>query len=79
MRRLNREHNLTIVAALHDLNLAALFFPRLVKPLRDGRVYRDGSPKDVLTEETIDEIYGIHEIQLDSSGQKPQLFICPSP
>ena len=27
MRRLNREHSLTIVAALHDLNLAALFFP----------------------------------------------------
>ena len=58
MRRLNREHGLTIVAALHDLNLAALFFPRLVM-LRDGKVFRDGAPKDVLTEETIEEIYGI--------------------
>jgi iron complex transport system ATP-binding protein len=36
MRRLNRERGLTIVAALHDLNLAALFFPRLVM-LRDGK------------------------------------------
>jgi iron complex transport system ATP-binding protein len=78
MRRLNREHRLTIVAALHDLNLAALFFPRLVM-LRDGKVYRDGSPKEVLTEETIEEIYGIHvRIQLDSSGQRPQLFISSS-
>jgi iron complex transport system ATP-binding protein len=78
MRRLNREHRLTIVAALHDLNLAAIFFPRLVM-LRDGRVYRDGSPKEVLTEKTIEDVYGIRvRIEPDSSGEKPQLFICPS-
>jgi iron complex transport system ATP-binding protein len=78
MRRLNREHKLTIVAALHDLNLAALFFPRLVM-LLDGKVYRDGTPRDVLTEETIEEVYGVHvKIQLDSSGRRPQLFISAS-
>jgi iron complex transport system ATP-binding protein len=79
MRRLNRERGLTIVAALHDLNLAALFFPRLVM-LRDGRIYRDGSPREVLTEKTIDEVYGIRvRVEKDPSGEKPQLFICPSP
>jgi iron complex transport system ATP-binding protein len=79
IRRLNRERGLTIVAALHDLNLAALFFPRLVL-LRDGRIYRDGSPKEVLTEKTIDEVYGIRvRVEKDPSGEKPQLFICPSP
>ena len=78
MRRLNREHSLTIIAALHDLNLAALFFPRLVM-LRDGKIYRDGSPKEVLTEKTIDEVYGIRvRVEQDPSGEKPQLFICPS-
>ena len=78
MRRLNREHKLTIVAALHDLNLAALFFPRLVM-LLDGKVYRDGSPKEVLTEKTIEEVYGIQvRVEPDPSGEKPQLFICPS-
>jgi iron complex transport system ATP-binding protein len=79
IRRLNRERGLTIVAALHDLNLAALFFPRLVM-LRDGRIYRDGSPREVLTEKTIDEVYGIRvRVEKDPSGEKPQLFICPSP
>jgi iron complex transport system ATP-binding protein len=79
MRRLNRERGLTTVAALHDLNLAALFFPRLVM-LRDGRVFRAGSPKEVLTEKTIDEVYGIRvRVEQDPSGEKPQLFICPSP
>jgi iron complex transport system ATP-binding protein len=78
MRQLNREQGLTIVAALHDLNLAALFFRRLVM-LRDGRVYRDGPPKEVLTENTIEEVYGIRvRIAPDPSGEKPQVFICAS-
>ena len=78
LRQLNRERGLTIVAALHDLNLAALFFPRLVM-LREGKIYRDGSPGEVLTEKTIDEVYGIRvRVERDFSGEKPQLFICPS-
>lgn len=78
LRRLNRDHGLTIVAALHDLNLAALFFPRLVM-LREGTIYRDGSPSEVLTEDTIDEVYGIRvRVEQDPVAGKPQLFICPS-
>jgi len=78
LRRLNRERSLTIVAALHDLNLAALFFPRLIM-LRDGKIYRDGSPKEVLTEEIIEEVYGIRvRIEQDPASANPQLFICPS-
>jgi iron complex transport system ATP-binding protein len=76
VHRLNRERGITVVAALHDLNLAALFFPRLVM-LRDGRIYRDGASKEVLTEDVIREIYGIRvQIQWDSSGQRPQVFLC---
>ena len=78
LRRLNRERGLTIVAALHDLNLAALFFSRLVM-LREGKIYRDGSPREVLTEKTIGEVYGIRvRVEADPSGEKPQLFVCPS-
>ncbi len=78
LQRLNRERSLTIVGALHDLNLAALFFSRLVM-LREGKIYRDGSPREVLTENTIDEVYGIRvRVEPDPSGEKPQLFVCPS-
>jgi iron complex transport system ATP-binding protein len=78
MCRLNRQRDLTIIAALHDLNLAALFFPRLIL-LRDGRIYRDGSPKEVLTEDTITEIYGIKvRVEQDALNERPQIFVCPS-
>jgi iron complex transport system ATP-binding protein len=77
LRRLNRERGLTIVAALHDVNLAALFFPRLAM-LRDGIIYCDGSPREVLTERTIKEVYGIRvRVELEASGERPQVFIAP--
>lgn len=75
LRRLNRERGMTLVAALHDLNIAALFFPRLIV-LRDGQIYRDGSPAEVLTEATIEEVYGVRvRVERDSSGAMPQVFL----
>jgi iron complex transport system ATP-binding protein len=75
LHRLNNERGLTIVAALHDLNLAALFFQRLII-LREGRIYRDGSPAEVLTEATIEDVYGIRvRVERDPASEKPQLFL----
>lgn len=77
LRHLNRERNLTIIAALHDLNLAALFFPRLIL-LEQGKMFRDGVPRQVLTEETIQELYGIRvRVEQDPASPGPRLFICP--
>jgi iron complex transport system ATP-binding protein len=57
MAWLNGEKGLTIVSVLHDLNLAALYFPR-VAVLSEGRVHRVGAPAAVLTHETIAAVYG---------------------
>jgi len=61
VRRLNAEQSITVVAALHDLNLAALYFPRLVL-MRGGRVVADGSPEAVLTVEAIRAVYGAETV-----------------
>ncbi len=39
VRRLNVEQGLTVIAAMHDLNLAALYFDRLIL-LKEGRISR---------------------------------------
>jgi iron complex transport system ATP-binding protein len=55
---LNTRDGTTIVAVLHDLGLASLFFPRLV--LFDaGRVVADGSPAEVLTDGRIRDVFGV--------------------
>ncbi len=56
VRGLNMEQGLTVIAAMHDLNLAALYFDRLVL-LKEGRVWADGAPNQVLTEARIGEVF----------------------
>ena len=48
----------TVVSAIHDLNLAAIYCDRLIA-LKDGSVVCTGPPHEVLTEETIRHIYGV--------------------
>lgn len=56
LRALNRERETTILAAIHDLNLAARYFPRLV--LLDGTVRTDGAPSAVLDAALLASVYG---------------------
>jgi iron complex transport system ATP-binding protein len=56
VKRFNVEQGLTVIAAMHDLNLAALYFDRLVL-LKEGRVWADGAPNQVLTESGISEVF----------------------
>jgi iron complex transport system ATP-binding protein len=55
---LNERDGTTVIAVLHDLALAAHFFPRLVL-LDGGRIVADGSPADVLTPDRIREVFGV--------------------
>ena len=55
---LNERDGSTIIAVLHDLALAAHFFPRLVL-LDGGRIVADGSPAEVLTPERIRDVFGV--------------------
>jgi iron complex transport system ATP-binding protein len=55
---LNVRDGTTIVAVLHDLALAALFFPRLVL-IDAGRIVADGTPDEVLTDDRIRDVFGV--------------------
>ena len=55
---LNERDGTTVVAVLHDLHLAAHFFPRLIL-LDLGRVVADGPPSEVLAPERIREVFGV--------------------
>ena len=55
---LNERDGTTILAVLHDLGLAAHFFPRLVL-LDAGRIVADGTPGEVLSGERIRDVFGV--------------------
>jgi iron complex transport system ATP-binding protein len=63
---LREESGLTLVAAMHDLTLAAQYADRMIL-LDRGRVIADGSPADVRTEERLSVHYeaSVRVLELD--------------
>ena len=58
IRRLRDQRGLTVLAVLHDLNLAAAFAPR-VAILDEGRIVADGPPAEVLTPDLVRRVFGV--------------------
>lgn len=48
----------TVLSAIHDLNIAALYCDRIYV-LKDGRLFKAGTPEEILTPEMIEEVYSI--------------------
>lgn len=77
IKRLNRQRGLTVLATMHDLNLAALYFDRLIL-LNEGQVVVQGAPSEVLQEERIRQVFGatVH-IQEHPTRPTPQVILLP--
>ena len=58
IRELSQKEKLTIVAVLHDINLAARYCRRLIM-LQKGRVLADGAPQEVILKTNLDQIYNM--------------------
>lgn len=56
IKSLNRERGMTILAVLHDLNLASQYCDRLIM-LGQGKVFADGSAESVVTSDNIRRVY----------------------
>jgi iron complex transport system ATP-binding protein len=57
VRKICLEQNLTVIVALHDLNLASQYCDRLVI-LDEGKIFAEGIPMEVLTSGNVKEVYG---------------------
>lgn len=74
VQRLNRERGVTVVAALHDLNLAARYFPRLV--LFQRGIVADAGPAEVLEPQLLKRVYGI-DVQVGILRGAEHLSVLP--
>lgn len=77
IRSWQQESHLTIVAVLHDLNLAAQYCTRLMI-VHEGRVTAVGTPQEIITSERIAEVYGTEPIILKHPvSDVPQILLQP--
>jgi iron complex transport system ATP-binding protein len=71
---LNRTRGTTIVMVLHDLNLAARYSDHLIA-LAGGGIHAQGEPSEVLTEETVREVFGLDSrVIVDPTSGKPLML-----
>ena len=70
-----RSLRLTVVSAIHDLNIAAMYCNKLFV-LQNGRIIAFGPPKQVLTREFIRQVYEVEaRVEKDRTGGI-QIFYC---
>ena len=63
-----RSLNLTVVSAIHDLNIAAMYCDKIFV-VKDGKIVAFGTPEEVLTKEFIKEVYEVDvELLKDQDG-----------
>lgn len=58
IRKLNQEYGITIIMILHDINQAIHFSDQVIG-LKDGNVVADGNPDQVITTDSLRQLYGI--------------------
>ncbi|MBU1011481.1 MAG: ABC transporter ATP-binding protein [Bacteroidetes bacterium] len=66
------EQGITVIIAIHDLNLALLFSDHFVL-LKDGEVFASGE-KEIITNKNIEKLY---DIKVNIIKQKDKIFIIP--
>ncbi|HEY9294724.1 MAG TPA: ABC transporter ATP-binding protein [Microlunatus sp.] len=61
---LNRRRGTTIVVVMHDLNLACRYADHLVA-MADGQVVSSGTPREVVTAELMQDVFGLSATVID--------------
>ena len=75
IQKLNKERNITVLAVLHDLNIASEYCSKLAL-LDEGRIKISGTPSEVLTYQNIEQVYKTVVVVKDNPlSSKP--FVIP--
>lgn len=70
-----REHNVTLVASLHAVELALAHFPRIIG-LRDGQILFD-CPSDQVSRDKLDALYANEQLQSPAPAAAPLIVQIP--
>ncbi|MGG3888059.1 heme ABC transporter ATP-binding protein [Metabacillus fastidiosus] len=73
LMELVKKLNITVVAALHDLNIASMYCDYLYV-IQDGRSVMSGTPENVLTKGKIRKVFGVEtEVIMHPVTKKPHI------
>lgn len=67
IKQINEEQSISVVMVLHDINQAIRYSDRIIA-MKDGAIVAQGAPRDMITADTIREIYGL-EVMVKADEQ----------
>lgn len=73
VRRLCDELGKTVILVLHEINYAA-FYSDYICAFRDGRIAKFGTVKEVMTKETLSQIYGVDFEIMEIEGRPLSIY-----
>ncbi len=65
IKNLARKGGISVIMAIHDLNLASRYSDRIVM-LKDGTICAAGEPNSLLTSESIRSVYGVEAVVVNN-------------
>jgi len=71
IRRLVEELNILVIMIVHDLNVASRYSDKIIV-MKDGKIVVSGIPNEVLTEDTIANVYEV-EARVNIVDEKPHI------
>lgn len=75
LKKLNLENHVTIIAILHDLNLAAAYCNQIVL-MKDGQIFDSGSVEKVMTRDHLKKVYGL-DFYIETGEESKQRYYMP--
>ena len=73
VRTISRNSSVAVLACLHDIDLAAAFFPRMLV-LHEGRITADGTPSEVVTTDMLAEVFKVKaDVLVDAPTGVPRV------
>lgn len=75
LQRLNRDNGMTLVLAMHDLQLASKYCNRLIL-INKGQIVKDGTPDQVLQKEILESVYDVR-IKIFRDEEDGSVMISP--
>ena len=75
IKKINKEKKITVIASMHDLNIAAMYCTRILM-LKKGTIVSLGTPKEVLTYEKIKNTFDT-EFYIDTNDLTGEPIVLP--
>ncbi|MCQ2085214.1 MAG: ABC transporter ATP-binding protein [archaeon] len=67
LRRLSREKNILVIMICHDINIAVRYSDEVIM-MHDGTIHSVGSPRDIITSESLETVYGVKAKIIEEGG-----------